>query len=164
MNAAGNCRSRHRRSQSLIAAAKEKHKQEKYLLLQELHSVSYGVVIEWKTEMIQAWFGESTPRKGLISHSLSIEFGLYNMTILRTALIISLLLCITSEGWAQIHVGPGQAYPDIGAAAHARIVHPGDTIFVHKGTYDKAQYVIDSLIGTPGKWITIMPFGHDSVS
>jgi len=83
------------------------------------------------------------------------------MKILRSVLLMFLF---ASVGSAQIHVGPGQPYPDIAAAAHARIARPGDTIFVHAGTYDKAQYVIDSLIGTPDEWITIMPFAHDSVS
>jgi hypothetical protein len=65
---------------------------------------------------------------------------------------------------AQIQVGPGLQYPDIGAAANARAVHPGDTIFVHAGTYTDSSTLIDSLIGTPERWITIMPFAQDSVS
>jgi hypothetical protein len=97
-------------------------------------------------------------------HSLHIGFGLHIMNMLRLSLYMALLVSIASTGWTQIHVGPGETYPDISAAAHARVVRPGDTIFVHAGTYDKAQYAIDSLIGTPDKWITIMPFGHDSVS
>jgi hypothetical protein len=43
-------------------------------------------------------------------------------------------------------------------------VHPGDTIFVHAGTYSDANTLIDSLIGTPDKWIVIMPYQQDSVS
>src|SRR5579871_1892033 len=84
------------------------------------------------------------------------------MSIVRLAIIP--LLLHSSVTLAQIHVGPGQAYPDLGAAAHARVVKPGDSIFVHAGTYTNSQYVIDSLIGTPQAWITMMPFGHDSVS
>lgn len=83
------------------------------------------------------------------------------MTRLRITL---LLLLATSIGRAQIHVGPGQMYPDLGTAAHARVVHAGDTVFVHAGTYTNSVYWIDSLIGTPDKWITIQPFAHDSVS
>ena len=65
---------------------------------------------------------------------------------------------------AQIHVGPGQMFPSIYAASHSKTVRPGDTIFVHAGTYSDAGYVIDSLIGTPDKWITVMNYPGDSVS
>lgn len=85
-------------------------------------------------------------------------------TMAQTAIRILLFLLIPAAGWAQVQVGPGQMYPDIGAAANARAVHPGDTIFVHAGTYADSSTLIDSLIGTPDKWITIMPFAHDSVS
>ncbi len=60
--------------------------------------------------------------------------------------------------WAQVQVGPGQNYPDIGLAASSHMVLPGDTIFVHAGTYIDSNTLIDSLIGTPDKWITIMPY------
>jgi hypothetical protein len=84
------------------------------------------------------------------------------MTMVRIIFLLLLILPITVT--AQVQVGPGQTYPDIGAAANARAVRPGDTIFVHAGTYSDANTLIDSLIGTPDKWITIMPFGNDSVS
>jgi hypothetical protein len=89
-----------------------------------------------------------------------------NMTIVRIAFLLFLSMFVPVMGWTQIHVGPGQTYPDIGTAAHARVVHPGDTVFVHGGTYTNSPYAygIDSLIGTPDRWITIMPFGQDSVS
>ncbi len=86
------------------------------------------------------------------------------MTKTRIAFIMLLVLFVPSMGWAQIQVGPGQMYPNIGAAANARIVQPGDTIFVHAGTYIDSNTLIDSLIGTPEHWITIMPYGQDSVS
>jgi len=86
------------------------------------------------------------------------------MTNLRILLILFLALLGPLSGWAQVQVGPGQTYPNIGAAASAKAVHPGDTIFVHAGTYSDANTLIDSLIGTPDNWITIMPFGQDSVS
>ena len=79
-------------------------------------------------------------------------------------LFFMLALLIPVAGWAQIQVGPGQIFPNIGAAAAARAVHPGDTVFVHAGTYGDANTLIDSLIGTPDQWIVIMPFGNDSVS
>ncbi|HET6400039.1 MAG TPA: right-handed parallel beta-helix repeat-containing protein [Candidatus Kapabacteria bacterium] len=86
------------------------------------------------------------------------------MTKLRIALLMLFPVLIPFAGWAQVQVGPGQMYPDIGAAANARAVHPGDTVFVHAGTYTDANTLIDSLIGTPDHWITIMPYGQDSVS
>ena len=89
-----------------------------------------------------------------------------NMTHVRIAFLLFLSMFVPVMGWAQVQVGPGQTYPDIGTAAHARVVHPGDTVFVHGGTYTNSPYAfgIDSLIGTPDRWITIMPFGQDSVS
>jgi hypothetical protein len=86
------------------------------------------------------------------------------MTSLRFPFILLFPILTISNGRAQVHVGPGQAYPSIGAAASARVVYPGDTVFVHAGTYSDANTLIDSLIGTPDKWITIMPYQHDSVS
>jgi hypothetical protein len=65
---------------------------------------------------------------------------------------------------AQIQVGPGQIYPTIYSASHAKVVHPGDTIYVHGGTYNDAGQAIDSLIGTPNQWIVIRPFQNDSIS
>lgn len=84
------------------------------------------------------------------------------MLSLRTALLLHLLLSTTTA--AQIHVGPSQTYPDLGAAAHARAIKAGDTVYLHAGTYTNSTYWIDSLMGTPDQWITIAPFGHDSVS
>ncbi len=86
------------------------------------------------------------------------------MIILRNLILMLLVSFVPVSGWAQIQVGPGEEYPSIGAAVNARAVHPGDTVFVHAGTYSDANTLIDSLIGTPDQWITIMPFEQDSVS
>jgi hypothetical protein len=86
------------------------------------------------------------------------------MTKTRIAFLLHFALLIPIVGWTQIQVGPGQTYPNIGAAANACVVQSGDTIFVHAGTYIDSNTLIDSLIGTPDQWITIMPFGQDSVS
>ncbi len=86
------------------------------------------------------------------------------MSTFRISFVLLFALLLPISGWAQIQVGPGQAYPNIGAAANAKVVHPGDTIFVHAGTYSDANTLIDSLIGTPDKWIVIMPYEQDSVS
>ncbi len=86
------------------------------------------------------------------------------MNIFRISVLLFLGVLYPITGKTQIHVGPGQAYPNIGAAASAKVVQPGDTIFVHGGTYGDSNPLIDSLIGTPNKWIVIRPFGQDSVS
>jgi len=77
-----------------------------------------------------------------------------------------LILALVLTGYfvnAQIHVGPGQPYADIGAASSARVIHAGDTVYIHAGTY-RGSILIDSLVGTPAKWITIRPYNSDSVS
>lgn len=75
-----------------------------------------------------------------------------------------LLLIVPDLGTAQVHVGPGQTYATIAAAASARAVHLGDTVFVHAGTYSDAGALVDSLIGTPDKWITIEPYQAEQSS
>ncbi len=79
-------------------------------------------------------------------------------------LIILASSLLAGSGSGQIHVGPGQSYPSIFAASHSKNVHPGDTIFVHAGIYSDTGYGIDSLIGSPSKWIVIMNYPGDSVS
>jgi hypothetical protein len=82
---------------------------------------------------------------------------------LATALAIFTLI---GSAHAQRHVGPGQQFPDLMAAATAKAIQAGDTVYIHAGTYrgtGPAVY-IDGLIGTPEAWITIRPFGNDSVS
>ncbi len=77
---------------------------------------------------------------------------------------VLLFLMITSDAFAQRHVGPGQQFPDLPAAARARAILPGDTVYIHAGTYRNSTQYIDSLIGRPDAWITIRPFENDSVS
>jgi hypothetical protein len=64
---------------------------------------------------------------------------------------------------AQIHVGPGKTYTTIGAACAAKVIKAGDTVYIHAGTYPGFM-LIDSLMGTSKKWITIRPYKTDSVS
>lgn len=59
---------------------------------------------------------------------------------------------------AQIHVGPGQQYADIAAAASAAT--PGDTIFIHASEYRGYSYY-RGLRGRADAWITIKPFAND---
>ncbi len=64
---------------------------------------------------------------------------------------------------AQVHVGPGQTYANIGLACTAHAIQARDTVYLHKGTYAGGM-LIDSLFGTSAKWITICNFRTDSVS
>lgn len=84
------------------------------------------------------------------------------MFLARAILTFALLFASTAS--AQIHVGPGQPYADLGAACQARVIIAGDTVYLHAGTYRNSSGTIDSLIGRPDAWITIRPFGNDSVS
>ncbi len=92
------------------------------------------------------------------------KFDCLSIAPIRLVFVLTLALLYPVVGRSQIHVGPGQKYPDLGTAAHLRAIHAGDTVFIHAGTYANELYWIDSLIGTPDKRITIMSFGKDSVS
>ena len=81
----------------------------------------------------------------------------------RISLVLIFFIFISCVN-AQIHVGPGQTYPSIYAVCQAKAAHPGDTIFMHAGTFIDHGQVFDSLIGTPFKWIFIRPWHNDSVS
>ncbi|MBK7244152.1 MAG: hypothetical protein IPH98_09870 [Saprospiraceae bacterium] len=63
---------------------------------------------------------------------------------------------------AQVHLGPGQAYTNIEAAFKSNAIKPGDTVFLHAGSYSGYQY-IPNLHGAQNKWITIRPFGTDQI-
>ncbi len=73
---------------------------------------------------------------------------------------LSILLCLAViELSAQLHIGPGQPHPDIQSAA--AVAQPGDTIYLHAGTYAAYQYY-DGLQGTPDAWITVKRYGNDA--
>ena len=63
---------------------------------------------------------------------------------------------------AQVHLGPGQTYTNIEAAFKSNTIKPGDTVFLHAGSYSGYQYIVN-LHGTQNKWITIRPFGKDQI-
>src|SRR4051812_17781405 len=86
------------------------------------------------------------------------------MKIIRLLSFLVCLCAVASIGYAQVHVGPGQTYKDLGEASHAKSIRAGDTVYLHAGTYAGSTYFIDSLIGTPDKWISIRPWQNDSVS
>lgn len=79
-------------------------------------------------------------------------------------LILALLFFSASVSFASpVHVGPGQPYPDVNTASHARAIHAGDTVYLHGGTYGSSPYHIDSLMGRPDAWIVIKPYGDGLV-
>jgi hypothetical protein len=78
--------------------------------------------------------------------------------------LLALYLFINSLAFAQVHIGPGQQFTDLPAAATAKAINAGDTVYLHAGEYRNSGMYIDGLIGTPEKWITIRPFENDVVS
>jgi hypothetical protein len=62
-----------------------------------------------------------------------------------------LCLCFGLQA-ATLHIGSGQTYPDLAAAAN--VAQPGDTLLLHAGTY-AGGLTITNLKGTHDQWITI---------
>ncbi|MBC7777541.1 MAG: right-handed parallel beta-helix repeat-containing protein [Phycisphaerae bacterium] len=73
-------------------------------------------------------------------------------------LLILLQFPVLSQ--AQIHLGPNQPYPNIQAAANA--IQPGDTVYLHAGSYAGYQAITD-LKGTATAWITITRYQNDVI-
>jgi hypothetical protein len=68
-------------------------------------------------------------------------------------IILIIFLCSPGLAYLQVlHVGPGQSYANLEAAA--AVANSGDTIQIHQGTYPGGIY-IENLQGTPNAWITI---------
>lgn len=60
-------------------------------------------------------------------------------------------ICLALQA-AVLHIGPGQPYPTLSAAAG--VAQPGDTLLLHDGTYPGGLYIAN-LKGLPDQWITI---------
>jgi len=71
-----------------------------------------------------------------------------------------LLLFSAAPSQAQIHLGPNQPYPNIQAAASA--IQPGDTVYLHAGSYAGYQ-TVTNLKGTATDWITITRYQNDAI-
>ncbi len=61
-----------------------------------------------------------------------------------------------------VHLGPGQTYPNIEAAVNAVAIHPGDTVFLHAGSYGGYQG-ISKLKGNKSNPIVISRFENDEI-
>ena len=73
---------------------------------------------------------------------------------MRLLILLFPLVCLYNPLSATIlHTGHGQRYADITAAA--KTAAPGDTIFVHNGTY-RGNQSLQGLQGAAGKWIYII--------
>lgn len=72
--------------------------------------------------------------------------------------IIAFTLLLNSVN-AQIHIGPTQTYANIQAACP--FIQPGDTVYIHAGTYAGYQYY-DGLKGNANNWITITRYKNES--
>ncbi len=75
--------------------------------------------------------------------------------------IVFLILLFSTILKAQVHLGTGQAYPNIQTAASANAISPGDTVFLHAGSYSGYQAIAD-LQGTDSAWIVIQPYLNES--
>jgi parallel beta-helix repeat protein len=82
---------------------------------------------------------------------------------MKKQLFLLALLFTMYSATGQIHIGPGQPYANIGTACTAKAIHAGDTVYLHAGTYP-GYMIVDSLMGKPGKWITIRPYKTDVIS
>ncbi len=60
----------------------------------------------------------------------------------------------------QIHIGPNQTYPNIQAAASA--IEPGDTVYLHAGSYAGYQ-AVTNLKGSAANWIVITRYQNDVI-
>lgn len=74
-------------------------------------------------------------------------------------LFLQCWLCLQSA-LAQIHLGPNQPYPNIQAAAG--VIQPGDTVYLHAGSYAGYQ-AVTNLQGNADQWIVITRYQNDAI-
>ena len=82
------------------------------------------------------------------------------MKALFIALLSIFLFSMSCLG--NVHLGPGQTYPNIEAAVNAVAIHPGDTVFLHAGSYGGYQG-ISKLKGNKSNPIVISRFENDEI-
>lgn len=81
---------------------------------------------------------------------------------MRILLAVYLFLQFPLMSKAQVHLGAGQPYANIEAAATAGAIHPGDTVYLHAGSYSGYQGVA-KLKGNPENWIVITRYQKDAI-
>ncbi|MBM2813651.1 MAG: hypothetical protein HW421_413 [Ignavibacteria bacterium] len=77
-------------------------------------------------------------------------------------LIIGIFIFHNSITFANVHLGSDQQYKNIEAAWSAGAILPGDTVFLHKGSFAGYQG-ISKLKGEASNWIVITRFQNDSI-
>lgn len=75
---------------------------------------------------------------------------------------IVILLLLSNLAISAVHIGPGQKYSNIQLATNAGTVLPGDTVYLHAGSYSGYQGV-SQLKGNESNWIVITRFGNDAI-
>ncbi len=78
------------------------------------------------------------------------------------SITVVLIFLINLQIRANVHIGPLQSYSNISAAATSGAIHPGDTVFLHAGSYMGYQSVT-KLKGSADKWIVICPYADDQL-
>jgi hypothetical protein len=76
----------------------------------------------------------------------------FSMLMREAFTFICFLLSACHLPAATLHIGPGQPYANLAAAA--AVAQPGDTLLLHAATYSGGLF-IPNLKGTPNQWITI---------
>jgi hypothetical protein len=69
---------------------------------------------------------------------------------------------MSAYGIAEVHLGPGQTFANIQAAHDASAIKPGDTVYLHSGSY-RGYQGISSLKGNSSAWIVITRFQDDII-
>src|SRR5688572_27493335 len=97
-------------------------------------------------------FGTRPLRYPFVHTSLSSTMTIPNL--LRLGIVLPVLLVVASVAAEAVnrHVGSGQTYQTLSAAADE--TNPGDTITIHGGVYPGGEY-IENLQGTEEQWIVI---------
>lgn len=83
------------------------------------------------------------------------------MTIRINFIALLVLSCAALTPARPLHIGTGQPYANIQDAAAAS--QPGDTIYVHAGTYAAYQYAAN-WHGAPNQWIVITRYKQDTIA
>lgn len=81
----------------------------------------------------------------------------------KKSLLFVLFICIKLNTMFSIglHVGASQTYANVPAAW--QVAQPGDTIYVHAGTYNDGYQYNNGLSGANNKWIVITRYKNDNV-
>ena len=77
-------------------------------------------------------------------------------------ILLLLLLPGATACLSQVHLGPNQQYLNIQSAANANAIQPGDTVYLHAGSYAGYQ-AVNNLQGAANQWIVITRYQNDPI-